>query len=187
MSHNLPSKWAVARLLGIVLATLLVGCQNNRGGVIPAPQGFGPSPYYTPPTAGAEYRPGSTAPGSAAVSLAPPTTAGASTMPAASNTSSASANTYNVATRTAADSEPIRILEPASRGPATEVVARGMPLNDGMQARPLNASLPLPASVSSNPFSGLRGTADARAGTQGFSGQEGQWRSRSSYEATERR
>ena len=173
----------------VVLTLFAAGCQNNRSAVVPPPQGFlnGPDVYYTPPAGtGAAYRPGSTGNTPAAVSLAPPPKTSASATPATNRSSLV--NTYDVATRTAADSEPIRVLEPATRAPGTAVVARGMPINDGTQARPWRTTLPLPASVSSNPFSGLRGAADTRAdSSQGFSGQDGQWRSRNSYEGTERR
>lgn len=185
-------------ILAVGVTLLFLGCQNGRSAHMPPPEGFlnRPDAYYTPPaSAGASYRPGSTGTTPANVSLAPPPNTGAATAkpsnsakPTNSAGGSMPRDTYDVTARTAADNEPIRILEPTGRGPAAAVVARGMPVHDGTNARPWSAGAIRPNSVSSNPFGGLRTPNDTRsAATQGFSGGDGQWRSRNSYESTERR
>jgi hypothetical protein len=177
-----------------LLTTASVGCQNGQWGgrpaVVPPPGGMlnRPDAYYTPPTVspGTPLGTQPTSPRSS-ISLAPGATNAASS-PASANRSP-SQNTYDVASRVAADSQPIRVLDSTNRSTASANVASsgGMPVHDGTNASGWRNGLP-PAVVSSNPFGGLRGTTGGvKSASQGFSGQDGQWRSRSSYEATERR
>jgi hypothetical protein len=190
-------------LLLPVIATL-AGCQN-RPAVLPPPSGMfnRPDAYYTPP-AGAAI-PAATPLGAAAspVSLAPPasSTGRNSGTAITGRSSNPSQNTYDVASRVAADAQPIRVFDGTPRGaPAANTTAlRGMPVNDGSNvsswrtgitpAPPGVALQGAPTSINSHPLSGLRGTTvgSRPAVSQGLSGQDGQWRSRSSYEATERR
>jgi len=184
-------------LFFLLIALTAFGCQQNRSAVIPPPGSplGGGDPYYNRPLG----TPGNAAPtippGSAPVSLAPTSL---QNLPPPPTTTSATGgvlvprlprDTYDVATRVAADGQPIRVIDsPASYNGTLAGVPRGMPLNDGTAARSWQTNLPLPATVANNPFGQLRGTGETRLGSsQGFSGQDGQWRSRSSYEGTERR
>jgi len=183
-------------LLWGMLCLCSAGCQNNRTAVIPPPSGLfnGPDVYYTPPAGAATnvpFRPGTTASATngSAISLAPNGATGTASRGSASTTRSSLQDTYDVSSRVAADSQPIRVLDATTRNSSSHAtVARGMPVNDGTNATSWRTS-PAPATIAGNPFGGLRGTmADTRsAAPQGLSGQDGQWRSRSSYEATERR
>ena len=178
-------------LLPAVGLLLLAGCQNQRSSVLPPPGGgWSGDPYYNRPAASAT----STTPpigNGIPVNLSPTGLPNLPPPPTASSSYSTPAprDTYDVATRVAADGQPIRVID--SNGNAAGTLAgvpRGMPLNDGMLARSWQSGAGLPSSLAGNPFSQLRGTADARSSSpQGFSGQDGQWRSRSSYESTERR
>jgi hypothetical protein len=177
-----------------VLAVALImvaatGCQNNRTAVIPPPGGAFPGDaYYNRPAAASA----GSAPATAGVNLSP---AGIRNLPPPPNTSGASAanrtprDTYDVTTRVAADSQPIRVLD-STATPARSLAntPRGMMLNDGTRARSWQAGAAVPSAVASNPFSQIRGGSSTPGSLpQGFSGQDGQWRSRSSYEGTERR
>lgn len=189
-SHLISPASVMAAAL-LVLA--LCGCQNNRAAVIPPPGGIlsqGDSYYNRPAAATA----GSTAApaGGAAVNLSP---GGLPKLPPPPVSSESSANhrtprdTYDVTTRVAADNQPIRVLD-STASPASSLAGapRGMTLNDGTTARSWQTSPGLPASVAANPFGSLRGGSSSSTSLpQGFSGQDGQWRSRSSYEGTERR
>jgi hypothetical protein len=109
---------------------------------------------------------------------APPTTGASAATPR---------DTFDVTTRVAADNQPIRVLD-STTTPTRSLASRGMTLNDGTAARSWQPNTGVPTSVASNPFGQLRGGSTSSASLpQGFSGQDGQWRSRSSYEATERR
>ena len=178
----------------VLLATALLtvataGCQNNRAAVMPPPGSVlsqGDS-YYNRPAAASAATPA--AGSGAGVNLSPGTLPG---LPPPPTTTGASASkprdTYDVTSRVAADSQPIRVLDSTRTGSSLASAPRGMTLNDGTTARSWQPNTGLPASVASNPFTNLRGGAStAGALPQGFSGQDGQWRSRSSYEATERR
>jgi len=177
-----------ALLVTALLAMAVAGCQNNRAAVIPPPGGVLSSgdSYYNRPAAASATTPA--AGSGAAVNLSPGTLPG---LPPPPTTSGASAtkprDTYDVASRVAADSQPIRVVDSTRPGSSLASAPRGMTLNDGTLARSWQPNTGVPA-VASNPFTNLRGGAST-AGTlpQGFSGQDGQWRSRSSYEATERR
>lgn len=177
-------------MLATALLASLVGCQN-RGAVIPPPGGVlgQGDAYYNRPTAAAATAPAAVGTG-APVNLSP---TGLPGLPPPPTTSSASAakprDTYDVASRVPADGQPIRIADSTSRLPnSLASTPRGMPLNDGTTARSWQPNTSLPANIASNPFNNLRGGSNLPGSLpQGFSGQEGQWRSRSSYEATERR
>jgi hypothetical protein len=93
-----------------------------------------------------------------------------------------------VTSRVAADSQPIRVVEGVTATPNSyAAVVDGMPVNDGTLARSWQPNFGTPQVAGRNSFGGLRGTASDSRSSGGFSGQEGQWRSRSSYEGTERR
>lgn len=181
------------RLLVIgAIGAALAGCQNGRAAVIPPPGGAlnRPDVYYTPPAAGQAsipYRPGSTEPRPAgkAVSLAP-----GSAAPKGTRTTRP-ADTYDVASRVAADNQPIRVLESTSRSPASFVAGdlRGMPVNDGTNTRSWHSAGNSSTLVDTRTFQGLRGGSIATrpVPSQSLSGQDGRWKARSSYEATERR
>lgn len=179
-------------LLAVALLVLgATGCQNNRATVIPPPGGAFPGDAYYQRSAAASA--GSAPAGaSAGVNLSP---AGIRNLPPPPVTSGASAasrkprDTYDVTTRVAADSQPIRVLD-STTTPSSSLASapRGMTLNDGTKARSWQSGAAVPSSVASNPFSQVRGGSSTPGSLpQGFSGQDGQWRSRSSYEATERR
>jgi len=185
--HPLTRYLLVATAL---LAVTTAGCQNYRAAVIPPPGSVlsqGDS-YYNRPAAATAGAGAATTP-IAPVQLSPGTLPG---LPPPPTTSGASSNkprdTYDVASRVAADSQPIRVVD-STKSPSNSLATapRGMMLNDGTTARSWQPNTSGPA-VASNPFTNLRG-GSSTAGTlpQGFSGQDGQWRSRSSYEATERR
>jgi hypothetical protein len=176
---------AAALLLGS-----LAGCQSRRA-VIPPPGSLPvPSdPYYNRPAGVSTGAPASPA---APVNLSPSALPNLPAPPVTSGTSNSlrgPRDTYDVATRVAADGQPIRVLD--STNPTSSVASRsgGMTINDGTTARPwLPGSTLPPPTVANNPFSQLRGGSSTPGSLpQGFSGQDGQWRSRSSYEATERR
>lgn len=194
--------WSAARFISsrslffTSLAIFVVtasGCQNGQWGgrpaVVPPPGGMlnRPDAYYTPPT----ISPGTPLSGQPAsprssISLAPGSLNSGNTTTSSNRSTQ---NTYDVASRVAADSQPIRVLESTNRGTAHTSPASlgGMPVNDGTHANGWRTGIN-PATVSSNPFGGLRGaTGGMKNPSQGFSAQDGQWRSRSSYEATERR
>src|SRR5687768_4703072 len=96
---SMPSTRLTVFSLGLL--AIAAGCQNNRAAVIPPPNGTlnRPDVYYTPPAGASTAPPGSAS--GPAVSLAPQ---GKST----SSTSSRLPDTYDVKTRVAADSQPIR-------------------------------------------------------------------------------
>lgn len=177
-----------ASLLAAALLATITGCQNNRAAVIPPPGGVLPQgdSYYNRPAA-------TSAPGilpGAPVNLSPAPLQGLPPPPTTSGASiSKPPDTYDVSSRVAADSQPIRVAD-STRTPSTSLATapRGMTLNDGTTARGWQPNTGVPSTVATNPFTTLRG-GSGTAGTlpQGFSGQDGQWRSRSSYEATERR
>ena len=188
---------ARAALLALPLLVATLGCRNAQPAVLPPPGGAlnRPDVYYTPPAVGA-------LPANAS-SNSVGTNTRVSLEPNSSGRRNTSGDTFDVASRVAADAQPIRVLDSTNRPnfSANTSLARGMPLNDATNASswrggvgtavpPSNDPWNHPAtSISSNPFGGLRGTAiENRATTsQSFSSQDGQWRSRSSYEATERR
>jgi hypothetical protein len=184
-------RWPFTALQAVALLVLAAtGCQNNRAAVIPPPGGAFPGDaYYNRPAAASAA---SAPAGAGGVNLSP---GGLRNLPPPPNTSGASAtnrtprDTYDVTTRVAADSQPIRVLDStASPSRSLASAPRGMTLNDGTTARSWQAGAAVPSSVASNPFSQLRGGSSTPGSLpQGFSGQDGQWRSRSSYEATERR
>lgn len=184
------------RMLPGLLLLIICGCQNNRA-LMPPPGGsFGATdPYYQAPLgtpAGVTQSP--PAVGGSTVNLAP---SGLPNLPPPPGVTSATSgsklralpDTYDVSTRVAADNQPIRVLDSSQNtGGTLAGVPRGMPLNDGMSARTWSSGMTLPPTVATNPFGQLRGTSGDRSSSpQGFSGQDGQWRSRSSYEGTERR
>lgn len=183
--HSLPHRPALAAAL---MCLAMAGCQSNRA-VIPPPGGLmnQGDAYYNRPI-GETAVP---AAGGAPVNLAPGGLPGLPPPPSSSGAAVGSPrppDTFDVATRVAADGQPIRVLD-STANPGTSLASapRGMTLNDGTTARGWQTSA-LPSSIASNPFSQLRGGASSSTSLpQGFSGQDGQWRSRSSYEATERR
>lgn len=186
-ARSLPPRSIFSRCFCLLLATSL-GCQNgqwgNRPAVVPPPGGMlnRPDAYYSPPaiTPGTPLGAQSAQPRNS-ISLSPGTNSTAQVP--ATGVRSPSQNTYDVASRVPADSQPIRVLDSTRSTASANTPRGGMPINDGTNASGWRNGLP-PATVSSNPFSGLRGTQGT---SQGFSGSDGQWRSRSSYEATERR
>jgi hypothetical protein len=194
MSRRPIRRLPLTALLAVAMFTLAAtGCQNNRAAVIPPPGGTFPGDaYYNRPAAASGGMAPAGAGSAAGVNLSPgdvrnlpppPITSGAN---AANHTPR---DTYDVATRVAADSQPIRVLDStASSSGSLTSAPRGMTLNDGTTARSWQAGAPVPSSVASNPFSQIRGGSSTPGSLpQGFSGQDGQWRSRSSYEGTERR
>ena len=180
-------------LLAVALVTLAAtGCQNNRAAVIPPPGGTLPGDAYYNRPAASTGSPPAAAGAPSGVNLSP---AGIRNLPPPPLTSGASArnhtprDTYDVTTRVAADSQPIRVLD-STTSPSRSLASapRGMTLHDGTTARSWQAGGAVPSSVASNPFSQVRGGSNTPGSLpQGFSGQDGQWRSRSSYEGTERR
>jgi hypothetical protein len=161
--------------LAALAAVVASGCRNGQATRIPPPTGMlnQPDAYYTPPA-------------SQPMGSSPPVGLG-------SNRSSE--NTYDVSSRVAADNQPIGVLEgtPRSSSNAFATAPRGMPVNDGTRAPTWGGSIaaaPPNVAVGQAPLTGLRGVTGGGLGSaspQGLSGQDGQWRSRSSYEATERR
>jgi hypothetical protein len=165
-------------LLGLAALAATAGCQNNRAAVIPAPNGMlnRPDVYYTPPAGASTSSPGAaTAP---AVSLAPQ---GKTT----SSTKGRPQDTYDVKTRVAADSQPIRVIDSSSRSASSANLAGGMPVNDGTSSGRWQTGANSTSVAGRTPFGGLRGASSSQSSS--FSSQDGQWRSRSSYEGTERR
>jgi hypothetical protein len=173
----------------------VVGCQNNRQAVMPPPGAAlnRPDVYYTPPPGGAmplgvAPTTGATAPVSLApttpIALPPPPigTLPSGTVPSVSAVPPPR-DTYNPAARLPSDSQPVRIVSGNPQPGTTPLVSRGMPVNDGTYARSWSdATLP-PLTANNN----LRGNSGVNLGASSYSAQEGQWRSRSSYEPTERR
>jgi hypothetical protein len=106
-------------------------------------------------------------------------------------------DTYNVAARVPQDNQPIQVVE---RTPTrtTTLAVNGMNVNDGTQARSWGNGNTVNSSnfgqIQPNSQVGinvatLRGTGNTPGvkSSPSFSQQDGQWKSRSSYEATERR
>lgn len=207
----------VAIAILVVGQFLIIGCQHNplsrNAGVMPTPSISGANNYYTPQNVAVPLPPG-TATGTVPTSLSPggltvPSPLSTTKASDAMSASGASAtptipasrleNTYDVTARMASDNQPIRILEGGSGRASLASASQGMRVNDGTNATSWSSvSQPLPlgvdpsarAALNTKPFAGLRGSAlqaPLGATPQGFSGLDGQWKTRSSYEATERR
>jgi hypothetical protein len=190
-------RWTLTTLAA---ALAMIGCRTAEWvneSVINPPEGFSApgAAYYTPPPVAATATVPSTPQVSTAATLA--TTLGSSPTPSG-NTSGNSAvagrpytprDTYDVAVRLPQDDQPVRIVEQAS-ATANAIITNGMRVNDGTLARGWAApASPSPLAPSPTRVATLRGAtlAEPSRTTNSLSTGDGQWRSRSSYESTERR
>jgi hypothetical protein len=183
----LSSMWRF--LLVAILMLHVAGCRQTNcwnqpcNTVVPPPGSFSnANAYYTGsmPPVDSSLNNNATKP---AVNLSP---LGASSTPV--TTAAQLRDTYQVGTRTPQDAQAIRVVENNVSHSNAPLATRGMIVHDGTQAANGLRLGNVPATSPWMPPN-LRGNniLPPSVAQQPFSQQDGQWRSRSSYEPTERR